>query len=119
MKKEISIKNCIVTIIGKLRKLPNGDVVVARRGKNGSVHRYQMHFVKKCRSVNQVEHTVRFKKARAEADRQLKVRACRLKWEVSYRASEGVLHGKKYVTLRGYVLASCYQMVETSDDGDG
>ncbi len=106
----MKIENCIVRITGKLQRLKNGDVIVARRGKSGSVHSYQMHFARVSRTIGQVEHISRFRKACIEADRQLKV--CKVRWEVSYKACGGVFRGKKYVTLRGYVVASCYQMVD-------
>lgn len=100
---------------GKLGRLKNGDVIVLRRSKSGKVFRYNMRPFRGKRTPSQVKNNNIFRRAAVEADRQLKVRATRLRWEVSYKASGGVLHGKKYNTLRGFVFASCFRDVLQQD----
>ena len=104
---------------GKLGKLKNGDIIILRRSKNGKIYRYTMRPARGKRTPNQIGNNNTFRRAANETTRQLKVRATRLRWEVSYRASDGVYHGKKYHTLRGFVFASCFnEVVKASSESD-
>lgn len=102
----------VESVSGKLSDNKNGKSI-ARRSKKGKTHCYQMNQNNNFRTPSQSEQIVRFRNACAEADRQLKIHSYHIEWVNSFRTSNGVLNGKQYTTLRGFVIASCYQNIDT------
>ena len=106
-------------ITGKMGRMKNGDIIILRRSKTGKVYRYTMRPQKGARSHSQQVKNNAFRQAACETTRQLRVNSTRVRWEVSYRESGGLINGKKYTTLRGYVFASFFKEYAKEDEGDG
>lgn len=101
---------------GVLTRQPDGDMIVIRQGKSGKWQRYKMHVHRGDRTSKQIMNCCHFRKTNCITNVQLKT--CYGKWKSSYEADGGMVNGKHYVTLRGYVFASIYQVaVETEESG--